>query len=920
MRATLLMALGLFPGLSNAQFGAPEIVVPNGGFEPFRAIDANHDGSLDLVRLESGLGFVLYPNADGLGAFGAAAVLLPESGSVSTWAMGDLTGDGSPDLAFSSSGSLYWSMNNGSGGFSPPVALWDHASQGVDALRIELAELTGDGWDDIVVAAATGIEEKQLFFAANTGGAFGSFNPIGPLVTGALPAFVANGNMDLEGGNDLLVQDGNNAVIVLRNLDGDGTAWLADTLMLFVAPDSFMEARLLDMDGDGDLDIVETGFTSILYWRENPLEEGGTWGPWPLHQLEPWTTAGPAAFGNLGCGSGAGYVCVPNNPGAQPRYAHWVANVGAISHRQDLPDLPRGTDLILADFNADGQDDLVMRFEDDWLLLMNTIQPAAAPAVLPALEPVCKFGNEVPLPAAQPPNGQWFGPGVFQNELLRQMLPGSGTFTLAYTGYDAGGCAVGDQALAMVVEEPTVSPALGDAYCRNEPPIQLTSAPAGVTWFGAGPDGIFDPATFPGGIVAAMFTDFTGESCMFESFPIEIQTPVPVSIDSVGPFCVNSGPQLITGSTVSPFPYWSGDIASWNSSGATFLPAQGAGTYAVVMIADPIVPTQCSGFDTLYIVVNDQFPDIEIEELPILCATSDPLDLVPLVSPEGGIWAGPGIVGSSFDPGSVAAGAYLITYTASLAGCLGSEVAAIKVFDAAEVVPGNNLELCPTDDPVLFTGFPEGGEWGAPIASDGAFDPMTAGVGIHYVSYLWTGADGCQLMALEQSVTVLPTTTVEIESTGILCDNLTEVLVIGSPAGIWTGAAQGEGDFVVVNPAALGQGSWPITLTATAAGQCAGSSTVELIVEVCTRLNGQADPLAEAWPNPHPGQLHLQVGAQALRGLHLLDAAGRIVESWGPQPAGALLLVEQQSAPAGIYSLQLEAESGSVQHLRIVRL
>lgn len=921
MRYFLSLACLGFALSMQGQFGPAISAVPVTGAESAQAIDVDGDGALDIVSLEPGQGLVWYRNTNGLGDFGPAELVALGTFDPTIWAMADLTGDGAPEAVFVGDGgqALYWALNNGSGGFAEPLLIHDLAAQALNVAALVLAEVTGDGLLDIIFSARDAAEVSDLFIGVNNAGAFTSLDALGLAINGPAPTFILSGDLDLSGGNDLVVQDMVGQLIVLRNTNGEGTDWQVDAVELPDGMYSFVRPQLIDVDGDGDPDLAEAGFPNV-FWRENPLLEGGVWGAWTAYQLEAWSTSGPGLFGNLGCGSGAGFASIPLNPSEEPRYAHWLEPLGAFSARQNIPDLPRGVPLLFADFDGDGRDDLYLRFEGQGLLLRNTTETPVEPALLPQLPTLCRYGAEIALPEAQPSNGQWVGHGVFQNGFLRSLLPSAGTYALGYSAYADGGCAVGDVTSIRVIDEPIVSPFIGGPICRNEPPIQLNSNPEGVVWYGIGQDGVFDPATFVGGIIVAEYTDLSGEVCAAESFPIQMLSPLPVNINPVGPFCVNSGPQLITGSTVTPYFEWSGDIESWNTSGATFLPSQGAGTYMVVFTAQPVGPTQCAGLDTLFIVVNDVFPDVQLAEIPILCAGSGPVDLDSYAQPEGGIWAGPGVLNGAFDPGAVAAGSYLITYTASLGGCISSQAAAIKVLDEAEVTPSASLELCPSDAIVQFTGFPAGGTWGAPLDSDGTFNPSGAAAGTYAVTYNWTGIDGCSLDAPEQIITVLPLSDVEIEPAGVLCDDQTEVLIVGNLSGLWTGAAEGEGATVVVNPAALGVGTWPLTLTATSPGQCPGSTTVDLVVEVCTGIEGQQTQQAEAWPNPFTDELTLRIGNRAVSQVELLDAAGRLVAGYGRQPAGGQLALDQRGALPGAYLIRLWLEGAAPQVLRVLKL
>lgn len=919
-RLVLLVLLGSVTG-AEGQFAPPVVVGPTAAVE-IRAEDCDADGHMDLIALQAAGGIQWYRNGDGQGTFQAVLPVAPSADANSIWAMADLTGDGAPEVVFTADNGLglFLSTNDGSGSFGPPVLLWELSGpEQLSLAALTLAEFTGDGLRDIVVSVNSDDDGASVQLSANLVTGFGPFSPIGSGVNGPAPGFLLQGDIDGTGGNDLLFQDWNNNVMVLRNQSGDGTLWVSDTISAGDWEYGLSDPQLLDVDGDGDLDLAQCGFPNV-FWKENPLEEGGVMLEWTPYQLESWTTAGPGAFGHLGCGTGAGYVCVPMNPSELPRYAHWLEPISGFSFSQVTAGIPLGSECLLADFDGDNRDDLVMNLNGEWLYMRNTTSPPLSPPVLPSLPTLCKWGPEFNLPDPQPSGGQWIGPGVFQNQLLRMSLSGQGVFQLGYAVFDASGCPSAETGLIQVYEYPLVSPFIGGEYCQNEAPIQLTAIPPDVSWEGIGPDGIFNPATFQGNAVVAQYTDVTGNTCTAESTPISIQWPVPVSIDPAGPFCINSGPQLITGNVSSPDFFWAGDIDSWNSGGAVFLPAQGAGTYTLVLNANPATPSQCAGTDTLIVVVNDQFPTVSVAEVPILCSTSAPIDLMSFATPTGGTWAGPGITSNAFDPQAVESGAFVLTYTVEEGGCLASEAVAIKVMSEAQILPVPDEALCLYDAPVQFAAFPSGGTWGAPLTESGQFDPGGAGPGAFALSYSWTGPDGCVLQNPLIELSVLPTTVVSIEAVGVLCDNGPEVLVSGTPMGVWSGAVDGEGESVVVNPVQLGAGNWPITLTAALPGECAGSTTEMLVVEVCTGLEEAASSEFRAWPNPFGQAIEISIGGEAAESVELLDATGRVLTVAGPQAAGSMLRLSTDGFRAGPYLLRLRRFGATPVIVRLLKI
>jgi len=910
---------------AQAQFGAPSVLpVQVAGFRVSRGVhDVNGDGIADLVLPHPAEGLVWHAGVDGQGAFLPAQPALDSENAIGFWTMADLSGDGRPDLVAKTDDGeqLVWSLNDGSGIFGAPQLLIDLiAPEQVDIGSMALEDITGDGLRDIVVTAWTSTQGALTLLATNEGSSFSAFAAIGPALSGSASIFIHSGDIDMGGGNDLLIKDGEANVLVLRNVNGDASAWVADTVLQGFTEFDLVRPQFVDVDADGDLDLAEAAFPAV-FWIENRLQEGGVMLPWVAHQLAAWTTAGPGAFGHLGCGPGAGYVVDPLNPSEAPRYAHWLEPITAFSYPNVSPALATlGLATVLADINGDGRDDILTWVEAEWVLLLNLSEDPVEEVSLPDLPALCKWGVEVDLPQAQPAGGQWSGPAVFNNQLLRATLPGSGYSSLAYSAYASGGCAVAATTNILVVEQPLVSPFVGGDYCETDPPVQMVATPPDVTWVGAGPDGIFNPATFQGTVVLAVYTDPAGTQCTAESLPILIQWPVPVSIDAAGPFCINSGQQLITGNASQPDYFWSGDIASWNTAGAVFLPSQGAGAYTIVLNANPGTPTQCLGTDTLVVVVNDQFPSVLVSELPILCSTSDPIDLQPYSTPAGGAWAGPGVSGSSFVPQSVSAGDYVLTYTAEQDGCFASQATAVKVMSQAQIVPDAGDALCTYDDPVEYAAFPTGGTWGAPWSANGTFDPAAAGVGSYTLDYSWTGADGCVLQNAPITLEVLATTAVTIDAVGVLCDNGPQVLVTGTPGGTWSGAGQGEGESVVVDPTALGAGNWPLILTATAPGQCPGTATEMLVVEICTGMEEADSQGDSAWPNPFTERVVLAIGTRPVVAVELMDPAGRLLATWGPKPGMSQLSIEAGMLPAGAYLIQVLREGQAPVILRLHKL
>ncbi|MBK9175379.1 MAG: T9SS type A sorting domain-containing protein [Flavobacteriales bacterium] len=915
----LLIALSFCPLLAVAQFSAPQPFLQNDAADPLQAIDLDNDGDRDLVRFDAALGIVAYENFDGLGSFSFGGSLIGLDEPIGLWTLGDTDGDGLPDLLveLGDTQELHRVRNLGAGQFASPVlALTAPAA----LMALTLAELSGDSVLDLVFSVGIPGESASLHWALNTDGVFGQATPIGMAVSEGLAPFIRQGDLDESGGIDLLTMDGAYNVLVYRNIAGDGTEWMVETVYNAAAA-PLSDPQLLDIDGDGDLDLGEAAFPDVQ-WIENTLQEGGVLGIWKPHSLEPWTSAGPGAFGQLGCGAGAGLVVFPLNPSAGVRYAHWLDAVGAIPFANGMPDVPRGSAPLLADLDGDGRDDLVLYVDGERLILLNVLQPATTEVILPELPTLCKYGPPLPLPEAAPAGGQWMGQHVIANEYFRSFVVGSGMQTIAHAVYETQGCPAGASAEFLVVEQPIISPAVSGVLCAGDGPIQLTSVPPATEWIGCGPDGVIDPAIFTQGVVVALYIDATGELCATETDPLVVWPSMPAQINPAGPFCVNSGTQLITSSgTPGAEHLWSGAIDGFNSAGASFLPSQGAGTYAVILTVEPMQPGQCEGVDTLLITVSDAFPEVELASVPLLCITSDPVDLLLLATPAGGTWSGPGISEGIVSPSVLGAGSHFLTYTYfAPEGCATSEALGIDVVAEAQVsVDAADLIFCTSDEPAQFTGLPEGGAWSTPIDGNGLLDPLNIAPGDYPVLYTWTGADGCTVVNATNTLYVLVTSTPVIDEVGVLCDDDAPIQLTGAPSGIWGGSISGSGASAWLDPVALGAGTWPVTLTAANDGECAGTTTVEVLIEVCTNVADAEATGFRAWPNPFSDHLTIETGTLPLTGLDVLDATGRLILHFGPLAGGSRRTLDLQGVPQGAYLLRSTGADGSTGLLRVLK-
>ncbi|MEG4924463.1 DUF4347 domain-containing protein, partial [Microcoleus sp. F10-D1] len=229
--------------------------------------DINGDGKLDLAVASSGSnGVSILLNTTATGAttptfspkVGFATGVKPLSISI-----GDINGDGKPDLAtanFDSNTASILLNTTATGATTPTFATKaDFATGGTNPQSVSIGDINGDGKPDLATAnIGFGSSTSILLNTTATGAATPSFNPTVDFVTGSNPQSVSIGDINGDGKPDLATANfsGSSASILLNTtLTGAATPTFEPKVDFTTGSGSY-SVSIGDINGDGKPDLA----------------------------------------------------------------------------------------------------------------------------------------------------------------------------------------------------------------------------------------------------------------------------------------------------------------------------------------------------------------------------------------------------------------------------------------------------------------------------------------------------------------------------------------------------------------------------------------------------------------------------------------------------------------------------------------
>lgn len=347
-----------YPNDGSGNFGTP-VPISALGVDDLEIADANGDGHADIVFAYATTGRIGYWPGNGSGAFGGAVTVADTLTGTRKATPFDLDGDGDTDLLtlfdepgiFDTQSGVAWYENDGSGGFAGHELYRGAVVQ--DPHDIAAGDLDGNGTIDLVLACLNG--DKVIWLPGTGGTAFGTATVIPSTLVGCRDLEL--GDIDADGDLDIAITGvGDFRIAVLRNTGGAAGFVQQRLSTINSSVDDAQDLELVDLDGDGRLDVAGALID------ENAVDVvrnlgAGNW-------AAPLRLQGPAFQGyavTSGDYDGDGLVDLASGSLNDSKLA-WYRNLGGFAFGEDRP-VNAGAggvgDLAHADLDGDGRPDLL---------------------------------------------------------------------------------------------------------------------------------------------------------------------------------------------------------------------------------------------------------------------------------------------------------------------------------------------------------------------------------------------------------------------------------------------------------------------------------------------------------------------------------------------------------------------------------
>jgi hypothetical protein len=386
-------------------------------------------------------------------------------------------------------------------------------------------------------------------------------------------------------------------------------------------------------------------------------------------------------------------------------------------------------------------------------------------------------------------------------------LANTGTNQIIYSYTDGNGCVGKDTNTTNVIAAPDVLfSGLSSAYCTNDADITLAgkaSPSGGSFWVNSVSSTVFSPSTLGAGTYHIRYAVSNSSGCSDEDSITTFVNPSPTASFTglAASYCENNSSVALNGSPSG------GSFSGPGISGTSFYPTNaGLGTKSIKYIYSNMFGCADTAINTT--VVNATTNLTVSTPKNIFCNNDAAVSIS--VSPSGGTLSGSGVnnTAQTFNPSTSGTGAKTITYTfINPYGCTSVETHNVTVNAPATLsISGLASSYCSNNSVANISGSPAGGTFFGTGVSGNSFNPVSAGVGSHVVSYRFD--NGC-VDTLTQNVMVYGLPTVSISGLAAsYCESVTSVSLTGTPSG---GTFYGPGILGnIFNPEDASAGSYTI--------------------------------------------------------------------------------------------------------------
>jgi len=462
-------------------------------------------------------------------------------------------------------------------------------------------------------------------------------------------------------------------------------------------------------------------------------------------------------------------------------------------------------------------------FQADWTCVMSTAPPSAN--FTANFTETCTGNIEFSdLSANGPTSWSWdFGDGSSSTDQNpSHTYTSNGTYTIELTASNVNGSDVNTQVNYIVVNLPAPPIASGDSICEGSSTSLTASGGANMSWFDSAVGGtlIGTGTTYTTPVLSTSTTYFVQEEV--EQTPQNVG-PIDNSFGGGGYF---NGNQHLIFDVYTPVKLVSVWVDAQGGGNRTIELRDNTGTViqsAVINIPDGESRITLD-FD-LPVGTNLQLGTLTGSSPSLFRNNSGPSYPYEL----------PGILSITNSSASVA-GYYYFFYDWEVQepNCTSVrtpvEVTVSPVSDATISPTG---PFCESDAATILNAATPGGTWSGPGVTDSLFDPITAGIGTHIITYSIPGSCGD---TDTESITVTSSLDATITPAGPLCINEPAIqLNAATSGGTWSGAGMTGDQF---DPSTAGVGTHEIIYEIV--GSCGNSDTTQ--IEVLNQADATITP------------------------------------------------------------------------------